>query len=65
MNVAELKRAMDELSADEQLELAEYIRWQTRKDDPLWQAEFGRRLDRSLFGQGHSPKISDPFTIPA
>jgi hypothetical protein len=54
MSVAELKRAVDELSPDERLELAEYLRWQTRRDDPLWQAELGRRLDRCLAGQGHS-----------
>ena len=38
----------------QRLELAEYLRWRTRKDDPQWQAELGRRLDRSLAGQGHS-----------
>ena len=54
MSVAEIKRAVDELTADERLELAEYLRWQTRKDDPQWQAELGARLDRCLSGQGHS-----------
>jgi hypothetical protein len=54
MSVTELKRAVDELTPDERLELVEYLRWQTRKDDPQWQAELGRRLDRSLAGQGHS-----------
>ena len=53
MSVTELKRAVDELTTEERLELAEYLRWQTRKDDPEWQAELGRRLNRSLAGQGH------------
>ncbi len=54
MSVAELKHAIDELTADERLELAEYLRWRSRKDDPEWQAELGLRLDRSLSGHGHS-----------
>lgn len=54
MSVAELKHAVDELNADQRLELAEYLRWRSRRDDPEWQAELGRRLDRSLSGQGHS-----------
>jgi len=54
MSVTELKRAVDGLTPDQRLELAEYLRWRTRKDDPQWQAELGRRLDRSLAGQGHS-----------
>ncbi len=53
MSVAELKQAVDGLTADERLELAEYLRWRARKDDPEWQAELGRRLDRSLAGHGH------------
>ena len=53
MSVAELKQAVDGLTPDERLELAEYLRWQTRKDDPQWQAELGRRLDRNLAGHGH------------
>ena len=54
MSVAELKQAVEALSADERLELAEYLRWRSRKDDPEWQAEIGRRLDRCLSGQGHT-----------
>ena len=54
MSVAELKHAVDELTSDQRLELAEYLRWRSRKDDPEWQAELGRRLDRNLAGQGHS-----------
>ena len=53
MSVSELKRAVDELTAEERLELAEHLRWHTRKDDPQWQAELGHRLDRSLAGHGH------------
>jgi len=54
MSVAELKHAVDELSADQRLELTEYLRWRSRKDDPEWQAELGRRLDSSLSGHSHS-----------
>ena len=54
MSVAELKHAVDELTAEERLELAEYLRWRSRKDDPEWQTELGRRLDRTLSGHGHS-----------
>jgi hypothetical protein len=54
MSVAELKHAIDELTPDERLELAEYLRWSSRKDDPEWQAELGLRLDRSLSGHSHS-----------
>lgn len=53
MTVAELKQAVDELTPDERLDLAQYLRWRTRKDDPQWQAELGHRLDRSLSGQVH------------
>ena len=54
MSVAELKRAVDELTEDQRLELAEYLRWRSRRDDPAWQAELGRRLERTLAGHGHS-----------
>jgi hypothetical protein len=67
MCVAELKHAVDELTDDERFELAEYLRWRTRKDDPEWQAELGRRLDGSLASHGHSgeetnspPMAGDP-----
>ena len=53
MSVAELKQAVDQLSADERLELAEYLRWRSRRDDPDWQAEIGKRLDRCVAGEGH------------
>ena len=56
MSVAELKDAVDALTPDERLNLAEYLRWRIRKDDPQWLAELGRRLDRSLAGQGHAPE---------
>ena len=54
MSVAELKNAVDELTADQRLELAEYLRWRSRKDDPEWQAELGHRLDSCLSGHGHA-----------
>ena len=53
MSVAELKRAVDELSLDECLELADYLRLRAKQDDPLWEAELGKRLDRCLAGKGH------------
>jgi hypothetical protein len=54
MSVAELKRAVDGLTPEERLEMSAYLRWQTAKDDPAWQAELGHRLERCLSGQGHS-----------
>lgn len=54
MSVAELKHAVDEMTADQRLDLAEYLRWRSRKDDPEWQAELGSRLDRSLAGHAHT-----------
>lgn len=54
MSVAELKHAVEGLSAEERLELAEYLRWRSRKDDPEWQEELGRRLERCLSGRGHT-----------
>ena len=54
MSVAELKQAVDNLTPDERLELAEYLRWRTKRDDPEWQKEIGLRLDRCMSGQGHS-----------
>jgi len=52
MSMAELKQAVEILTEDERLELAEYLRWRSRKDDPQWQAEVGERLNRCLPGQG-------------
>lgn len=54
MSVAELKRAVDLLSVDERLELAEYLRRASKQDDPQWQAEIGRRLDACLQSKGHN-----------
>ena len=54
MSVAELKSALDNLTEDERLELTEYLRWRTRKDDPEWQVELARRVDRCVAGRGHS-----------
>jgi hypothetical protein len=54
MSVAELKQVVETLTPEGRLELSEYLRWRSKRDDPEWQAEIGRRLDRSLAGQGHS-----------
>ncbi len=54
MSVAEIKQAVKGLTPEERLEVAEYLRWLSRKDDPEWQQEIGKRLDRCLSGDGHS-----------
>ncbi len=54
MSVAELKRAVDTLSLDERLDLADYLRSRSKQDDPQWEAELTRRLDRCLEGKGHT-----------
>ena len=54
MSVAEIKQAVKGLTPEERLELAEYLRWLSKKDDPEWQQEIGRRLDRCLSGEAHS-----------
>jgi hypothetical protein len=52
--VSELKQTVDNFSPEERLELAEYLRSRSKQDDPQWQAEIGRRLDRCLKGEGHT-----------
>jgi len=59
MSVAELKSALDNLTEDERLELAEHLRWRARKDDPEWQAELAHRVDRCVAGRGHSAEELD------
>ena len=54
MSVAELKRAVDTLSLEERLDLADYLRSHSKQDDPQWEAELARRLDRCLEGKGHT-----------
>jgi len=54
VSVAEIKEALESLSREERLEVAEYLLWRAKKDDPEWQLEIGRRLDRSLSGHGHT-----------
>ena len=54
MSLLELKQAVDHLQPEERLELAEYVRWRAAQDDPVWQSEIGRRLDRSIAGKGHT-----------
>jgi RimJ/RimL family protein N-acetyltransferase len=54
MSVTEIKRAVDNLSVEERLELADYLRRSHKQDDPQWQAEIGRRLDACLQGKGHA-----------
>jgi hypothetical protein len=54
MSVAELKRAVDALSPDERLELADYLRCRAKQDDSQWETELGKRLDRCLDGKGHT-----------
>jgi len=54
MSLAEIKHAVDGLKPDERLELAEYVRLRATQDDPEWQAEIGRRRDRTSQYGGHS-----------
>ena len=54
MSFVELKRAVDGLSVEDRLELAEHLRQSFRANDPAWQAEIERRLDACLQGKGHS-----------
>jgi hypothetical protein len=54
MSVAELKKAVDELSTEERLELSHYLRHRTKLDDPHWAEELRQRIDRSTAGEGHS-----------
>ena len=54
MSYAELKQAVDELSVEERLDLADYLRRTAKQDDPQWQAEIARRLDACLQGKGHT-----------
>ena len=35
------------------LDVVDYLRRQAKRDDPQWQSEIGRRLDRCLNHQGH------------
>ena len=53
MSVAELKRAVDALTPDARLELADYLCRRAKQDDPQWEAELAKRLDRGLSGKGH------------
>lgn len=54
MSMAELKQAVHDLTADERLELASYLRQLSKQDDPAWRAEVGRRIERCRGGGGHS-----------
>ena len=33
--------------------MADYLRRRAKQDDPQWEAELGKRLDRCLEGKGH------------
>ena len=54
MSVADLKQAVESLSDEERLELADHLRSLAKRNDSSWRAEIGRRLDRCLGGHGHS-----------
>lgn len=53
MSVSELKHALDKLSTDDRLAIAEHLRRRSSENDAAWEAELGRRLDRCLAGGGH------------
>jgi len=54
MSVAELKQAVDSLSLEERMDLADYLRRRSKQDDPQWETELAQRLDRCLEGKGHT-----------
>lgn len=54
VSLADLKKAVDELTPEERIDLAEYARWRARQDDPAWRAELASRLDQAAAGQGHA-----------
>ncbi len=54
VSVAELKQAVDSLSLEEQMRLADYLRRRSKQDGSQWEAELARRLDRCLEGKGHT-----------
>jgi hypothetical protein len=54
MSVADLKRAVDTLSLEDRLELADYLRRRSKQDNPQWETELAQRLDRCLEGKGHT-----------
>jgi hypothetical protein len=53
VSVAELKRAVDDLSPEERVVLADYLRRRAKQENPQWEAELGERLDQCLKGKGH------------
>jgi hypothetical protein len=54
MSLAEIKDRVAELSPEERLDLAAFLLHLNRSDDPQYQAEMDRRLDRTSKGQKHS-----------
>jgi hypothetical protein len=54
MSVAELKLAVDALPLEDRLELADYLRRRSVQEDPQWETELAKRLDRCLEGKGHT-----------
>jgi len=52
VSFTEIKHAIEQLTDDERLELAAFIRWRNQKDDPNWQAELARRIDSCRAGGG-------------
>jgi hypothetical protein len=64
MSLVELKQAVEELSADERLELAAYLRWRSQKDDPEWHVICHRRPAGVKSGLGYEDphKCGTPTT---
>jgi hypothetical protein len=53
VSVAEVKRAIDEFSEDDRLEVAAHLHRVMRDNDPDWPAELARRLDDCIAGKGY------------
>jgi hypothetical protein len=54
MSVIELKKAVDTLSLEDRLDLADYLRQRSHQNDLQWESELALRLDRCLAGKGHT-----------
>ena len=51
MSVAEIKEELPNLTVEERLEVASYIRFLNHRDDPVFQAELDQRMARMDRGE--------------
>jgi hypothetical protein len=54
VSVVELEQAVDSLSLEERMDLADYLRQRSKQDGPQWEIGLALRLDRCLEGKGHT-----------